>query len=90
MSPVAVRARVHGRVQGVFFRDTCASEARGRTVTGWVRNEDDGTVSVHLEGEQADVEAMLQWCRVGSPRAQVSDVEHETLDPEGCDAFEVR
>ena len=90
MSAVAVRLRVSGRVQGVFFRDSCATEARRRGVTGWVRNEDDGTLAAHLEGGQADVEAMVEWCRVGPPRAEVSDLEREAVDPEGCDDFEVR
>ena len=90
MRSTAMRVRVHGRVQGVFFRDTCMSEARGRGGGGWVSNEDDGTVTVHLEGEQAQVEAMVEWCRAGPPRAEVSDVEVEAREPEGFDDFEVR
>ena len=46
MTTVARRVRVHGRVQGVFFRDACAREASARDVTGWVRNDPGGTVTV--------------------------------------------
>jgi acylphosphatase len=89
MSTVACRVRVHGRVQGVFFRDACSSEARARGVVGWVRNDDDGTVTAHFEGSLDAVEAMVDWCRSGSPRAQVREVEQRDVDPEGHRDFTV-
>ena len=89
MSSVARRVRVHGRVQGVFFRDECTREAGSRGVTGWVRNDDDGTVTAHLEGAADAVDSMVEWCRSGPPRAQVEDVEIEDVDPEGHDKFTV-
>jgi acylphosphatase len=86
----ARRLRVHGRVQGVFFRDRCRQQAGEVGVTGWVRNDDDGTVAVHVEGEATGVEALVEWCRAGPPRAQVRHVEQEQVDPEGHDEFVVR
>jgi acylphosphatase len=82
--------RVHGRVQGVFFRDTCLREAMSRGVTGWVRNDPGGTVTAHFEGEEGAVAAMVAWAGSGPPRAQVADVEVHEVDPEGCSDFTVR
>lgn len=67
----ARRVRVYGRVQGVFFRDSCRAEAERLGVAGWVRNEPDGTVLAHLEGEAAAVDALVAWCRSGPPHADV-------------------
>ena len=62
-STIRRRVVVRGRVQGVFFRDTCRREARFRGVTGWVRNAADGSVEAAFEGNPAAVEAMIDWSR---------------------------
>jgi acylphosphatase len=59
----------------VWFREGCRREALARGVDGWVRNLDDGRVEVVLEGPGAAVEAMVAWCGVGPPPAQVTTVE---------------
>lgn len=64
-----------GRVQNVWFRDTCRAEASARGVAGWVRNRSDGTVEAVFEGPAGVVGQMVEWCRVGPPRAVVEDVE---------------
>jgi acylphosphatase len=87
---VARRVRVHGRVQGVFFRDSTRAEARARGVAGWVRNRSDGTVEAWFEGEPDAVEALVAWCGTGPPRASVERVDVEEAEPEGLDGFEVR
>lgn len=89
MSTVARRVCVHGLVQGVFFRDACTREARARHVGGWVRNDEGGTVTAHFEGAAGGVEALVEWCRSGPPRAAVDDVEVEDVDPEGYGNFTV-
>ncbi len=81
---------VHGRVQGVFFRDTCRREARRLGVTGFVRNLADGTVEAVFEGDPDAVSAMLDWVHDGPDRAQVSRVEVVVEDPEGLADFAVR
>jgi len=69
------RVLVHGRVQGVFFRDSCQREAQRLGVRGWVRNRSDGQqVEACFEGPSAAVAAMVRWCRTGPPRARVDDV----------------
>jgi acylphosphatase len=74
MSYIRVRAVVHGRVQGVFYRDSCRTEARRLGVRGWVRNRADGTVEVVAEGPRDSVDQLLTWCRQGPPRASVTGV----------------
>ena len=65
---------IKGIVQGVNFRYYTQREARKYGVTGWVRNLDDGSVAAVFEGEEEDVEAMIQWCRHGPPGARVTDL----------------
>ena len=84
------RVVVHGRVQGVFFRDTCRREARRFGVTGFVRNVHDGTVEAVFEGDPDAVSAMVDWVHVGPDQAQVSRVEVVVEEPEGLTEFAVR
>ena len=86
----AVRAVVHGRVQGVWFRDSTRREAERHSVAGWVRNRDDGAVELHAEGPPDAVDALLAFAREGPPRASVERVDVEDADPERLDGFEVR
>jgi acylphosphatase len=65
---------IKGIVQGVNFRYYTQQEARKYGVAGWVRNLDDGSVAAVFEGEEEDVEAMIQWCRQGPPGARVTGV----------------
>ena len=66
------RAVVHGRVQGVFFRDSCRQLAQAAGVAGSVRNEPDGTVAAVFEGDPDAVRRMVDWCRTGPPSAHGS------------------
>ncbi len=74
-----LHAVVHGLVQGVNFRYYTRREAEARGVTGWVRNVADGRVEAVFEGEEANVQWMVQWCHRGPSRAQVDQVEVEWL-----------
>ena len=83
---MARRAIVSGRVQGVFFRDSCRSRALELGVAGTVENLGDGTVEVVAEGVPGAVDALLAWCRQGPPHAVVTDVavrDEEVRGPEG-------
>lgn len=66
--------QIHGRVQGVGFRDALRREALARGCTGWVRNRRDGSVEALVAGEAAAVEAVIAWSRQGPPAARVSGV----------------
>ena len=84
------RAVVHGRVQGVFFRDTMRRMAQSRGVAGWVTNRPDGTVEAVFEGEPVDVESMLSFSREGPRGAAVERVELIEEEPEGLSGFAIR
>lgn len=78
-SPAAARKTlhlvIHGRVQGVFFRDSMRREAQHLAIAGWVRNRSDGTVEAAVQGEPGAVDAILRWARRGPQRAQVERVD---------------
>ena len=80
---------VSGRVQGVWFRESCRREAEARGVTGWVANRADGTVEAVFEGRESDVAQMIAWCRIGPPRADVTAVDVTQEQPEGLVGFRV-
>jgi acylphosphatase len=84
------RVVVHGRVQGVFFRETTRRAAELRGVTGWVRNRPDGTVEAVLEGEEAAVTRVLDVVRGGPRGAVVERVEVFEEEPQGVRGFAVR
>jgi acylphosphatase len=88
--PVRRRVVVHGRVQGVFFRDTTRREARRRGVAGWVRNRADGAVEAVFEGDPEAVAGMVDFCERGPRGAEVANVETSDEPVEGLSGFDVR
>lgn len=81
---------IHGRVQGVFFRDSTRERAAAQGVSGWVGNRSDGAVEAVLEGPADAVERVHRFLETGPPRATVDRVEFREEEPEGLDGFEVR
>ena len=90
MSSERRRVVAHGRVQGVFFRDSTRREAERRGVAGWARNTRDGTVEAVFEGSADAVEAMVAYVRAGPGHSSVSDVEVHTEEPEHLSGFDIR
>jgi acylphosphatase len=86
----ARRAVTHGRVQGVFFRDSTRREAERLGVAGWARNRPDGTVEVHAEGEPDAVDALLDFCRANPGHSEVERVDVQDAEPEGLSGFQTR
>jgi acylphosphatase len=84
------RVVIHGRVQGVFFRDTARRMADSRGVAGWVSNRADGSVEALFEGEPGEVESMIDFCREGPRGAEVERVEVSEEEPEGLSGFGIR
>lgn len=84
------KVRVTGRVQGVWFRESCRQVAARLGVAGTVRNRVDGSVEVVAEGSPTEVEALVAWCREGPPGAEVNGVELTAEAPEGLVGFRVR
>jgi acylphosphatase len=84
------RVVAHGRVQGVFFRDSTRREAARRGVAGWARNTAEGTVEAVFEGDEDAVEALVAFVRGGPGHAEVSKVEVHDEPPEGLSGFDTR
>jgi len=87
----AVTIRVHGRVQGVWFRGSTRTEAQRLGLAGWVRNRADGTVEARAQGDPGAVDALVAWCRVGPAGAEVARLEVEDAAPDDALAdFRIR
>jgi acylphosphatase len=84
-----VRVTVSGRVQGVFYRATCARLARDAGLSGHVRNLPDGRVEAVFEGSEEDVERLVAWCRTGPETARVDEVEIVAERPIGDAGFRI-
>ena len=84
------RVVVHGRVQGVFFRDSLRRLAEREGVSGWARNTSEGTVEAVFEGEPDDVERLVSFAKIGPPDAIVEAVNVSQEDPEGLTGFSIR
>ncbi len=69
-----IRIIISGRVHGVFFRVSLRDQARGLGVSGWVRNDPDGTVEALIEGESGKVDQLINWCWNGPPDAIVENI----------------
>ncbi|HKK52991.1 MAG TPA: acylphosphatase [Myxococcota bacterium] len=83
--------RVSGRVQGVFFRAETQRKARALGLTGFVRNEPDGSVRIEAEGEAEALDRLEAWVQEGGPEAaRVDRADSEPGAPKGFEDFEVR
>ncbi len=75
MANVRRHVIIWGWVQGVFFRANLLEKAIANNVRGWVRNNSDGTVEAVLEGDEHNVERVVNWCHRGPGGAVVEDVQ---------------
>jgi len=87
---VRYRVLVSGRVQGVFFRDTCRRLALAHGVSGWARNLPDGKLEAVFEGRAEDVDRLVEWAHHGPSRAMVAHVAVQAEPPEGLTTFVIR
>jgi acylphosphatase len=87
---VTRRLVMHGRVQGVWYRESMRIEAAALGVTGWVRNRMDGTVEALVQGSREAVEAMTAWARRGPEHAEVRRFEQRDEPHEPMTTFEKR
>ena len=90
MDAKALYIRVHGRVQGVWFRASAQNKARELELKGWVRNAPDGSVEIHAEGTGEHLDQFVIWCRQGPPSAEVSRLDNDSVAMENFQTFEIR
>lgn len=82
--------RVWGLVQGVGFRYNTKKYAEIQNLSGWVKNEEDGSVTVVAEGEEKDLQKLIAWVRLGPPFASAEKVEVFWEEVKGEKGFQVR
>ena len=67
--------KVTGKVQGVWFRAATQEVAVRLGLNGFVKNENDGSVYIEVEGEKEKLDELVKWCHQGPPKAEVEQVE---------------
>lgn len=85
----AKRMRITGLVQGVFFRSHAQEHASTLGITGWVRNEADGSVQFHAEGSPDALTQFEEWCHRGPRAARVDTIVSEDVPEEGHSTFQI-
>ncbi|WP_258103328.1 acylphosphatase [Marinoscillum sp. MHG1-6] len=86
----SVSLKCIGRVQGVFYRASTKAKADELGLTGWVRNEPDGSVQIRAEGSVDAIESLITWCKKGPEFAAVRSVEVKEVEWEDFESFEIR
>lgn len=90
MNTKSLKIKVHGRVHGVGFRYSAVQAAVKTGVSGWVRNEWDGTVLIYCEGYSGSVDAFVKWCRKGPSLARVDSLDITDVPFQGLyDGFKI-
>jgi acylphosphatase len=87
---MSVHLIAHGKVQGVWYRASAREKALQLGLCGWAKNFPDGTVEIYAEGEKKILEQFINWCRKGSPTAQVSSLGIEWGEFQGLTSFKIR
>jgi acylphosphatase len=81
---------IKGKVQGVFYRDTAKKQADKLDLTGWIRNTEDGNVEAMVSGDNIELDQFVQWCKLGSERSRVEDVNFDTIDNKKFTGFIIK
>ncbi|MCE7733232.1 MAG: acylphosphatase [Candidatus Heimdallarchaeota archaeon] len=75
-----VKLRIHGIVQGVFYRTSAVKLAKQLNLVGWIKNRADSTVECIAEGRKEDLEKFIEWCQTGSTHSKVERTDVEWMD----------
>jgi acylphosphatase len=86
----AKRLIIHGRVQGVAFREWMVVRAEALGISGWVRNRADGAVEALIAGDTDAVEELARLCRRGPRMAEVTSIIEELAEPPAQPGFRRR
>ncbi|NNC94474.1 MAG: acylphosphatase [Chitinophagales bacterium] len=84
----SVKIKVFGKVQGVFYRNSCKNKAVNLGIDGFVKNKEDGTVYIEASGDK--LEEFIDWCEIGPSSARVDHIEIEPLQVIHENKFEIR
>jgi acylphosphatase len=87
---VHINILISGYVQGVGFRYHTRKNALSFNLTGFVRNNPDGSVYTEVEGEEAMVNKFVDWCSKGPSMAEVENIKIEASPLKGFSSFEIQ
>lgn len=73
---------ITGKVQGVYYRAWTVKKAQEIGLNGWVRNRQDGSVEALVQGDEEDIQALIEACHDGPPAARVDNIEVEKTPAE--------
>jgi len=79
--------KVTGKVQGVLFRQKTREACEAENITGFVRNEADGSVHIEAEGNELSLRQLVSWCYDGPDGATVDHVEVKEGDLQNFQNF---
>jgi acylphosphatase len=85
-----IEIKVFGKVQGVWFRGSTQERARAFQLTGWVRNEPDGTVLIRAFGQRENLEKFKRWCSEGPVHAVVERIAVISIEHEEFSSFVIQ
>ena len=86
-----LKITVIGRVQGVFFRASTSQKAQALGITGFVKNQSDGSVLIGAEGEESMLKELEDWCLKGGPSgAKVTEVQTIEEELKGWGSFSIK
>ncbi|MDO9008636.1 MAG: acylphosphatase [Thiobacillus sp.] len=89
MSRVTLHLVIHGRVQGVFFRESMRQQAVQLNINGWAQNRADGTVEAVIQGSAVSVSKLLEWVQRGPPLSKVTRIDQDAASGDWL-TFEIR
>jgi acylphosphatase len=72
---------ISGRVQGVGFRYFARQKAQELQISGWVKNTPDGKIEIEAEGDSHNLDAFIEWMRIGPSRAVVRSFSNSEVSP---------
>ena len=75
MDKKRVHLIIRGKVQGVFFRASTRDKAKELGLSGFVRNKEDGTVEIEVEGDENQLQRLIDWCHTGPDLSRVDSVQ---------------
>lgn len=90
MSRKRIFLKIYGTVQGVFYRISSKKKAEDLGISGFVRNEEDGSVYIEAEGDETALKKFVEWCYIGPEGAKVNNIKIQDLAAENEKEFMVK
>ena len=81
---------IKGKVQGVSYRQHTKNKAQDLKIKGFIKNMIDGSVYMEIEGDEKNIQELVDWCHIGSPLSRVVSVELERGKLKGFDNFQIK